>query len=167
MMLKAAAAILLYSAACLYADDGQLKSREPLPQNGGSEYRLDQGKRIPVKLLNTVSLGPGVRGDHVNMRTVFPMVVSGQIVIPSGSYLDAQVTEVHRAGRAKDRAEVEVRLNQLTFPNRDHRLLHGALASINAATTVHGSEIVVVPGTVTELLLQDPLVFPVEQVNNR
>ena len=161
-MMKAVAALLLCSASWVWADDPQLKRRDPLPANGVSEYRVDQGRHIAVKLLTTVSLRTGAGVAHVDLQTVFPVIIAGRIVIPTGSYFDAELAGVHASQRIKGRAEFDVRLNRMILPTREQRDLHGCLGSVRAATTVHGSDVVVVPGTTTEVVLQDPIVIPVE-----
>src|SRR5260370_763563 len=106
MPLRGVAALVLWLAArialCLAADEPQLKHRTPLPQNGVTEYRIEQGKRIPVRLLNTVSIRTGEQDGRVYFQTVFPVVVSDHTVIPAGSYVDAKVTDVR-----KDRLKID------------------------------------------------------------
>jgi len=161
MTAKAVAAILLCPAAWLLADDAQLKRREPLPQNGVSEYRIDQGRRIAVKVLSTISFRSEPRTDRVDLQTVFPVVVSGRMMIPAGSFVDAELVGIRNSAlRTKGRIDFIVRLNRLVLPDGSHRGLHGCLGSIRAATTLHRSDAVVVPGTTTEVVLQDPIVFP-------
>jgi hypothetical protein len=159
-------------AVCLAADEPQLKHREPLPQNGVTEYRVEKGKRIPVKLLNTLSIRTGSiligpQDGRVYLQTVFPVVVSNHTVIPAGSYLDGKVAEVRRPAHSKARVEVDIRLGRLTFPNGGGRRLEDSYGSMTAATSMHGSDAVMVPGTTADIVLQDPIVFPVEQVPNR
>jgi hypothetical protein len=167
MSLKVVAAIALSFAACLAADQPQLKQRAPLPQNGVTEYRIEQGKHIPVKLLNTISIRTGDQDGRVYLQTVFPVVVSDHTVIPSGSYIDAKLIELRRTARGKGRAEIYLRLGRLSLPNGSQRQLDACHGSMTAATSVHGSDVVIVPGTTADIVLQDPIVFPVEPVPNR
>jgi len=171
MPLNGCGAIALCVAACLAPgladDEPQLKHRAPLPQNGVTEYRIEQGKQIPVKLLNTVSIRTGPQGGPVDLQTVFPVVVSDHTVIPAGSYIDGKVTDVRRAAHTKGRVELIVRLGRLTLPNGGQRPLDACHGSMTVSTSVHGSEVVIVPGTTADIVLQDAIVFPVEQVPNR
>ena len=166
MIAKAVAAFLLCPAAWLLADDTQLKRRDPLPPNGITEYRIEQGRRIPVRILTTISTRSAA-DQHIDLQTVFPIVIAGRMVIPVGSFLDAELVGIHASQRAKARLDFDVRLNQLILPNGEHRDLRGCLSSVRAVTTNRGSDVVVVPGTTTEVLLQDPIVFPVDPVVNR
>jgi type IV secretion system protein VirB10 len=66
----------------------------------------------------------------VYLETVFPILASGKIVIPPGSYVVGTVTEVKRPGRVKGRGELFLRFDSLTLPNgvtRDFRARVGAL----------------------------------------
>src|SRR5690242_7370808 len=123
MTQKVGAAIALFFAVCLAADEPQLKQRAPLPQNGVTEYRIEQGKHIPVRLLNTISIRTGDQDGRVYLQTVFPVVVSDHTIIPSGSYIDAKLIELRRTAQGKGRAELFLRLGRLSLPNGGQRQL--------------------------------------------
>ena len=164
--LKTTAAILFWTSVWLTAAEPQLKQRDPLPLNGVAAYRVDQGQRMPVKFLNTVSTRGAAEGDKLYLQTVFPVAVSGRIVIPTGSYIDAEVIGVHRAGRKRGHAELEVRLGRVTLPNGTERQLN-ASGWLRAAVTRRGPDLLLVPGTTTDIVLRDPIVFPIEEVRSR
>jgi hypothetical protein len=155
-----------WPAPCLSADEPQLKHRAPLPENGVTEYRIEPGKRIPVKLLYTLSLRSGEQRGRLYLQTVFPVAVSDHTVIPAGSYIDGKVMDVRRPTHAKDRVELYLRLGRLTLPNGVQRELGACHGSMTVDISAHGSDIVIVPGTTSDIVLQDPIVFPVEQVPN-
>jgi hypothetical protein len=167
MKFKGIAALVLCLAASLAADQPQLKQREPLPESGASGYRIEQGKRIPIKLLNTISLHNGEQDSRLYLQTVFPVAVQNHNVIPAGTYVDAKLTDVVRAGRAKDRAELFLRVTRFTMPNGSHRQLDVCRGSMIVTISTRGSGLVVVPGTTADIVLQDPIVFPVEPIPNR
>lgn len=164
--LKTTAAILFWPSVFLTAAEPQLKQRDPLPLNGVTAYRVDQGQRMPVKFLNTVSTRGAAEGDKLYLQTVFPIAVSGRIVIPAGSYIDAEVVSVRTVGRKLRRAELEVRLGRVTLPNGSERKLN-ASGWIRAALTRRGPDLLLVPGTTTDIVLRDPIVFPIEEVKSR
>lgn len=166
MVRKAVVAIFL-SLAALSADEPQLKSREPLPINGVTEFRLDSGKRIPCRLLNTISILNPVKGERVFLQTVFPVIVAKQIIIPSGTYVDGKITDVRRSTRMKGQAELLIRLNLLTLPNGQQRPLETVSGRMTAAISARTSGPVIVPDTTADIILQDPIVFPVEPPLNR
>ena len=87
-------------------------------------YTVEAGTRIPLALVNSVSTKHSAAGDRLYLQTAFPIVVSGRVVIPPGSYVLGTVTQVKRPGRAKGRGELYLRFDSLTLPNgltRDFR----------------------------------------------
>jgi hypothetical protein len=171
MPLKAAGATLLaLFSISLLADEPQLKQRPPLPPNGTfTGYRVAQ-ERIPVKFLNTVTIH-GPEGDLVFLQTTFPvMTVGNRIVIPARSYIDAEVTTIRPSRRVKGRAELYVRLGQLTLPGGAQRPLRADSEAAHPAGiievpfTMRGGDVVVVPGTTAEIVLVDAILFRTDEV---
>src|SRR6266550_5871559 len=70
-----------------------------------ADYIIAPGTKIPLGLINSVSTKHSTEGDRVYLETVFPILVSGRIVIPPGSYVAGTVTQVKRPGRVKGRGE--------------------------------------------------------------
>jgi type IV secretion system protein VirB10 len=88
------------------------------------DYTVDTGSKIALSLINSVSTKHSVEGDRVYLETVFPVLVSGKIVVPVGSYVAGTVTQIKKPGRVKGRGELYVRFDSLTLPNgvtRDFR----------------------------------------------
>src|SRR4051795_13104440 len=88
------------------------------------------GTKIPLSMINSISTKHAAEGDRIYLETVFPILVSGRIVIPPGSYVAGTVTQVKRPGRVKGRGELYVRFDSLTLPNgvtRDFRARVGSL----------------------------------------
>lgn len=182
MPLKAVPVTLLCSIL-LSADEPALKRREPLPPECASGYCVRQGQHIAIKFLNTLSTR-NAQGDRLYLRTVFPVTASGHVLIPVGSYIDAELLGMNRAGRTRGRAEFYIRMGTLTLPNGVQRQLHASLEKLPepdrkpvppscplgmlaAVFTMHGPDIVIAPGTTAEIVLQDPIVFRPEEVQNR
>jgi len=97
---------------------------------GGGDYVVEPGSKIPLSLINSVSTKHSAEGDRVYLETTFPILVSGKIVIPPGSYVAGTVTQVKRPGRLKGRGELYLRFDSLTLPNgvtRDFRARVGSL----------------------------------------
>jgi len=82
-----------------------------------TKYVVAAGTRIPLGLINTLSTKNAAEGDRVYLETVFPVLASGRIVIPPGSWVEGTVTEVKRPGRVKGRGELYLRFDSLTLPN--------------------------------------------------
>lgn len=91
---------------------------------------MDSGTKVPLALINSISTKHSAEGDRVYLETVFPIMSSGRIVIPPGSYVAGTVTEVKRPGRVRGRGELFLRFDSLTLPNgvtRDFRARIGTM----------------------------------------
>ena len=84
---------------------------------GQQAYVVDRGTHIPLSLINSVSTKHSAEGDRVYLETVFPILASGKIVIPPGSFVSGTITEVKRPGRVKGRGELYLRFDSLTLSN--------------------------------------------------
>ena len=68
------------------------------------------------------------------LETSFPVLVSGRIVIPVGSYVAGTVTEVKKPGRVKGRGELYVRFDSLTLPNGVTREFRARVGGVDGQT---------------------------------
>ena len=123
---------LRYPFATLLITAGVVLAQEP-PANTAApsgDYVIAPGTRIPLGLINSISTKNAAEGDRVYLETVFPIMASGRIVIPPGSWVSGTVTEVKRPGRVKGRGELYLRFDCLTLPNgvtRDFRARVGGI----------------------------------------
>jgi hypothetical protein len=93
-------------------------------------FIIEKGTHIPLSLINSVSTKHSAEGDRVYLETVFPILASGKIVIPPGSFVSGTITEVKRPGRVKGRGELYLRFDSLTLSNgvtRDFRARVGGI----------------------------------------
>jgi len=100
------------------------------PAPARANFTVEMGTKVPLSLINSVSTKHSAEGDRVYLETVFPVLVSGRIIVPVGSYVTGTVTKVTKPGRVKGRAELYVRFDSLTLPNgvtRDFRGRIGAM----------------------------------------
>lgn len=100
-------------------------------QAATGDYIVDSGSKIPLSLINSVSTKHSVEGDRVYLETVFPILVSGRIVIPPGSYVAGTVTQIKRPGRVKGRGELFLRFDSLTLPNGVTRDFRARVSSLD------------------------------------
>jgi len=94
------------------------------------EFVVPSGTKVPLSMINSVSTKTAAEGDRIYLETVFPILASGHVAIPPGSYVAGTVTEIKRPGRVKGRGELYVRFDSLTLPNgvtRDFRARVGSL----------------------------------------
>src|SRR4029079_14305855 len=75
------------------------------------------GTTIPVAIINRISTKTAKDGDGVYVRTVFPVTVNNEIVIPAGSHIRGKLTEVHQAGRVKGKAGLSLTFQSLILPS--------------------------------------------------
>jgi hypothetical protein len=94
-----------------------------------TEFVVDQGTRILLRLTNSVNTKRTAPGDRVYLETAVPIFVDGRLLIPRGSYVAGTVTESKQAGRVKGKAALNLRFDTLTLPNgvtRDFRSRAGS-----------------------------------------
>ena len=80
-------------------------------------YEVPKGTQLPLALHTTVSTHSAHIGDQIYLETVFPIVINGKILIPAGSYVSGEITEVKRPGRVHGKGELGIKLNHLILPN--------------------------------------------------
>jgi hypothetical protein len=84
---------------------------------GVSAAEIPQGAHALLRLVNSISTRTAREGDYVYMKTATPIAVNGQVVVPVDSYVQGVVTASRRSGRVKGRAELAIRIENLTLPN--------------------------------------------------
>jgi hypothetical protein len=89
----------------------------PQAHDAPSEYVVEAGTRILMRLTNAVNTKHTRAGDRVYLETVVPVFVNGKLIIPRGSYVAGTVTESKEAGRVKGKSALNVRFDSLTLPN--------------------------------------------------
>ncbi len=102
-------------------DQAQAK---PVAEPEHKSFLVENGTRIPLSMVNSVSTKTTGEGDRVYLETTFPIAVNGKIVIPAGRYVLGTVTSSKRTGKIKGRGEFRLRFDSLMLPNgvtRDFR----------------------------------------------
>jgi hypothetical protein len=94
-------------------------------------FLVDTGTRIPLSMINSISTKYATPGDRVYLETAFPIVVSGRIVIPAGSYVMGTITNTKRPGKVKGRGEFYLRFDSLTLPNGVTRDFHATVSGLD------------------------------------
>jgi len=93
---------------------------------------VPQGTRIPLVLTTPINTRTTHAGDSVRAETAFPITISGQLVIPTGTYLEGQLTSVHRPN-SSNRSAFQMRFTRLIFPSGYAVPLPGATAQARLA----------------------------------
>ena len=105
-------------------------AQTPADDAATKSYTVQQGTKIPLSMINSISTKHAAEGDRIYLESVFPIMVDGKIVVPPGSYVAGTVTQVKRPGKVKGRAELYVRFDSLMLPNgvtREFKSRIGAL----------------------------------------
>jgi type IV secretion system protein VirB10 len=118
-------------------------AKPPPPASGGSAAPPTAGDNskilvprdtlIPVTLLTTINTKSNFVGQAIFCKSIYPITVGNQIVIPEGSSIRGTVTEVVRPGRLKGRAKLGLRFDELVLPNGTTRQLRATLAGFGSA----------------------------------
>jgi hypothetical protein len=99
----------------------------------GKKITVPAGTKLPLVLKQGITTKNAKPGDHVYLQTNFPLVQDGCMVIPEGTYVQGEITNVQRAGRVKGRAEVMMHFSTLIFPNGYTVSLPGAVDAVPGA----------------------------------
>lgn len=91
----------------------------PAPRPGGAEEVTLPAERTQVRTSATVTLSTDEAqvGDPVSARTVEPILVDGEVVIPEGSRVEGRVTEVDRGEYPVRRPSLEVVWDRIETPD--------------------------------------------------
>lgn len=88
---------------------------------------------IPVTLENAINSKTAYPGQSIYCRTIFPITVDNRIVIPVGSYVKGEVTQVVKPGRIRGKAKLGLRFDSLTLPNGVTEQLRASLSSFGTS----------------------------------
>jgi hypothetical protein len=98
-------------------------------------FVVENGTRIPLSMVNSVSTKTSGEGDRVYLETSFPIAVNGKIVIPAGSYVLGTVMASKRPGKVKGRGEFRLRFDSLMLPNGVTRDFRAQVAGLDGRAT--------------------------------
>jgi hypothetical protein len=93
---------------------------------------IPQGSHVLLRLVNSISTRTAREGDYVYLRTATPIAANGEIVIPEGCYVQGIVTRAQRSGRVKGKAELAIRIENLTLPGGKVISLTPHLSSVDS-----------------------------------
>jgi hypothetical protein len=96
---------------------------------------IPRGAHVLLRMENSINTRTAQAGDFVYLRTASPMSADGQIIVPSGSYVQGVVTQAKQSGRVHGRAELAIRLESLTLASGKVYRISPHLASVDAGDT--------------------------------
>jgi len=97
--------------------------------------QIPQGSHVLLRLVNSISTRTAREGDYVYLKTATPIVVNGAFVVPTESYVQGVVTHSVRSGRVKGRAELSIRIENMTLPSGKMIQVSPKLASVDSNET--------------------------------
>jgi hypothetical protein len=83
---------------------------------------------IPLELRNAINSRTAYAGEAIYCSTIYPITVGNRIVLPVGTYVKGEVTQVMRPGRVKGKAQLGIRFNSITLPNGTTHPLRATLS---------------------------------------
>ncbi|TAM84711.1 MAG: hypothetical protein EPN47_00945 [Acidobacteria bacterium] len=122
--------LLLAICQPLSAQNGAQTSNPSLP---GATVTVPADTHIPVALENAINSKTAFPGQSIYCRTIFPITVDNRIVVPVGSYVRGEVTQVVKPGRIKGKAKLGIRFDSLTLPNGVTQPLRASLSSFGGS----------------------------------
>jgi len=102
---------------------------------GVAAAEIPQGSHMLLRMENSISTRTAQTGDYVYLRTASPIASGGEIVVPSGSYVQGVVVQAKRSGRVSGRAEIAIRLDTFTLPSGKVVKFSPHLTSVDPADT--------------------------------
>jgi hypothetical protein len=100
-----------------------------------SATEVPQGTHVLLRMVNSINTRTAAEGDQVYLQTASPIAMGGQIVIPSGSYVQGVITHAKRSGKVVGRAELGIRLDTLTLPGGKAMQIAPRLSSVDSGNT--------------------------------
>src|SRR5882757_10094501 len=81
----------------------------------GSAAEIPKGAHVLLRMVNSINTRTAQEGDYVYLRTATPISVDGTIVAPADSYVQGVVAQSKRSGRVSGRAQLSIRLENITL----------------------------------------------------
>ena len=85
---------------------------------------LSEGTLLKTKMLDTLSTNSTMPGSRFTAEVTEPIERNGRVIIPVGSILDGQVTEVHGGKRISGGALLHLETRNVTLPDGTHYIVH-------------------------------------------
>ena len=93
---------------------------------------IPQGTHVLLRMINSITTRTAREGDYVYFRVANPVAVNGQILVPAESYVQGVVVNAKRSGRVSGRAELAIRIENLTLLSGKSLRISPRLGSVDA-----------------------------------
>jgi len=112
-------------------------AQEAAPAGDRAGIVIPAGTKVPLRLESGISTKNAKPGDGVYARTTFPVTIDDRIIIPTGTYMQGEISSVKRAGRVHGSAEVLVHFRTMIYPSGYTVALPGAIEGAPDAEETH------------------------------
>jgi hypothetical protein len=85
----------------------------PPPPPQPVTYTIPAGRRVTVRLVQSISSKTAKQGDAFDATVTSPITVNGKVLVPSGSTASGTVVSANSRGRFKGEGELSLRLTSL------------------------------------------------------
>ncbi|MGA2889408.1 MAG: hypothetical protein ABSE51_15275 [Terracidiphilus sp.] len=106
----------------------------PVAKGELKTYTVPAGTRILLSLKHEVNTRVARPGDAVYLMSDFPVVEGGAVVLPAGMYVKGVIDSVQRPGKVKGRAQLQMHLTSMIFPNGVEILIPGSVDNVPGST---------------------------------
>jgi len=114
-----------------------LMHRSELPRGFAPAREITPTLTVPAETEDDVDLLSGIHtriasvDDPIIARVVQPVLVNGQVALPSGTLLDGRITAVRSARRLHRPGELAFRFEQITLPDGESEPVTAVLAGLD------------------------------------
>jgi hypothetical protein len=102
--------------------DGQIVTSVP-----EREGELREGTLLKTRILEGLSTASTLPGTRFTAEVMEPVEKNGRVIIPIGSILEGQVTQVHSGRRITGAAALHLETRNVTLPDGTHYVVHAQL----------------------------------------
>lgn len=127
------AAIFLAGSVETFAQRKPVIRRAPKRTVNTSNFKVDSGTRIRVRMEDQISSKVSQVGDYFNTRVVEPVYSNtGVVVVPVGSTIVGRVDAVTKAKKGGDPGTIDVSFVEVRLPNGTSKAINGSLTSLDS-----------------------------------
>jgi len=119
----------------------------PTADSESRTYTVPAGTRILLSLKHEISTRVAKPGDVVYLISDFPVIEDGAVVMPAGMYVKGTIDRVQRPGKVKGRAQLQMHLTSMIFPNGAEIAIPGPVDNVPGST---GAKVKNAEGTVEQ-----------------
>ena len=106
-----------------------------------AQFRVDAGKKIHVRMNDSISSKTARVGDTFTVATTEPVYSNtGAVVIPAGSEIVGRITTVSRAVKGGRPGSMDARFIRVRLPNGYSKVINGSLTELDADRTASDNE---------------------------